>query len=259
MTGSHVESSVSVLYVTTSWDDGSRHDLRLSDLLLRYGIAGTFYIAKNQSRRGLSDSEVRELGKCFEIGGHGINHLKLGRSAECDISEEIYGSKSYIEDLIGQQVTSFAYPYGSYNHTSVDCLAKAGFKLGRTTRAFSEPLVDAPLAQGVTLQVASYGRIATEKQLKRVRVSRLPERLRLAELKTDSESNLSWTDLALRSFEAVQGLGGLWHLWGHSWEIEEHGRWGELETVLSRISTHKAIRFVTNREIPSGQSTLGAA
>ena len=252
MRGSREESDSRALYVTTSWDDGAPYDRRLSDLLLRYGVSGTFYIAKHVSRRGLSDEEVTELGNHFEVGGHGVNHLKLGRASAHDLSEEIYGAKAYIEDLTGRSVTSFAYPYGSYNPAAANLLGEAGFTVGRTTRAFSEPWADKPLEQGVTLQVARYGRAATERQLSRQRGTRLPELLRLADLPSDSQDNVSWTELALMSFNAVRSLGGVWHLWGHSWEIEQHELWSDLEIVLANISAQTDIRFVTNREIRAG-------
>jgi len=46
--------------------------------------------------------------------------------------------------------------------------------------------------------------------------------------------------------------GGIWHLWGHSKEIEDNNDWQQLERVLEYISlngkTNNA-EFLTNGEI----------
>ena len=41
---------MSRLIVTTSWDDGSIQDLKLGELLMKYGIKGTFYIPRSSKR-----------------------------------------------------------------------------------------------------------------------------------------------------------------------------------------------------------------
>jgi hypothetical protein len=37
-----------MIYVTTSWDDGHKLDMKLAVLLKKYGIKGTFYICPNE-------------------------------------------------------------------------------------------------------------------------------------------------------------------------------------------------------------------
>ncbi len=39
----HIEK-MNKVYFTTSWDDGSIYDMRLAELLLKYGLKATFYI-----------------------------------------------------------------------------------------------------------------------------------------------------------------------------------------------------------------------
>ena len=41
--------------------------------------------------------------------------------------------------------------------------------------------------------------------------------------------------------------GGVFHLWGHSWELQEAGLWGVFETFLARVAeVVVATRRVTN-------------
>lgn len=77
----------SELIVTTSWDDGSYLDLRLSSLLDKYGIKGTFYISPyyEYRERSLTENEIILLSKRGEIGAHTLTHpyLKYHRHREC--------------------------------------------------------------------------------------------------------------------------------------------------------------------------------
>jgi hypothetical protein len=45
--------------------------------------------------------------------------------------------------------------------------------------------------------------------------------------------------LADRCFEAATvcaAHGGHFHLWGHSWELEEHNLWSDLDALLTRLA-----------------------
>src|SRR5262245_15905834 len=67
------------LLVTTSWDDGHPADLRVADLLDKHGLKGTFFIpcSNSEGRSVMCSSDVAELGRRFEIGGHTQNHVSL--------------------------------------------------------------------------------------------------------------------------------------------------------------------------------------
>jgi len=62
--------------------------------------------------------------------------------------------------------------------------------------------------------------------------------------------NKRWDEVAIRTLEFTVANGGIWHLWGHSWEIEATGDWTRLEKVLQKISTLPAeVQKVTNRQL----------
>jgi len=52
-------------------------------------------------------------------------------------------------------------------------------------------------------------------------------------------------------FDKVMEDGGIFHLWGHSWEVDGHGDWEKLEDVLRYISRKKGVRYVVNGELPN--------
>jgi len=56
------------LRIVSSWDDGSKLDIKLAGLLKKYNISGTFFIPNNTK---LSEDEIRSLvEQGFKIGGH---------------------------------------------------------------------------------------------------------------------------------------------------------------------------------------------
>jgi peptidoglycan/xylan/chitin deacetylase (PgdA/CDA1 family) len=66
--------------------------------------------------RLLSWREIKELSECgIEIGTHTRTHPDLTRISIAEAEREIIESKAVIEDLLGAQVTTFAYPYGKFN------------------------------------------------------------------------------------------------------------------------------------------------
>jgi len=55
--------------------------------------------------------------------------------------------------------------------------------------------------------------------------------------------------MSIKSLEFIKKKGGIFHLWGHSWEIEEKGCWHELETLFKRISGMDNLLKITNSEL----------
>ena len=54
--------------------------------------------------------------------------------------------------------------------------------------------------------------------------------------------------LVRRIFADALRQGGVLHLWGHSWEIEENGLWGILEETLDAVAGRPGIDYLTNSE-----------
>ena len=91
--------------------------------------------AKPPGRRMLAEQEVAALaaGGSIEIGAHSVNHPKLRFLSEAEQDWEIGESKRRLESIIGAEVSSFAYPYGTrddYDERTVALVQNAGFKLG---------------------------------------------------------------------------------------------------------------------------------
>lgn len=87
----------------------------------------------------MTREQIKELANhsLATIGAHTVHHLSLkGLSNEEEVKKEIRDSVDYLEDLIGQKIEYFAYPYGTEEEASEReyRLAKeCGIKMAFTT------------------------------------------------------------------------------------------------------------------------------
>ena len=80
-------------------------------------------------RRLLSTEQMREMHRYgVEFGSHSCTHSWLPSLNEADLWREVHDSKRKLEDLLGCEVTSFAYPYGGANAHVRATVARAGYK-----------------------------------------------------------------------------------------------------------------------------------
>lgn len=241
-----------MLYITTSWDDGDVLDVRLGELLSQYGMRGTFYITKEYREHRLSEDHIRDLAKRHEVGAHTLTHPDLRRLSREQKKQEIAGSKEWLENVIETEVAMFCYPSGFYDVQSGEVAREVGFCGARTTEAGRTTLGTDLFAIPTTLQVYPmpfrkidshtywWGKIFE------------PLRQRSSLLRA---LGLRWWDMrsfesaACAAFDIALKKGGVFHLWGHSWEIEKYGMWDEFERVLRHITKHSGVQFVTNGEL----------
>lgn len=94
----------------------------------------------------MSSSRLRELiAAGMEVGSHSFTHIRL---AECDadrIRDEVTRSKAVLEDMLGEAVTHFCYPYGSHDLRVVEAAADAGYLTGTTCERAQATTEDDPL------------------------------------------------------------------------------------------------------------------
>lgn len=221
---------------TTSWDDGTIHDLRLAELLTKYNLPATFYIAQKHEYGFLQEKYIAELGQHFEIGAHTLNHVVLSTADKGLVSDEIRGSKWWIEQVTGGPCQMFCFPRGKFHKQHLNMVKHAGFTGARTVELMSlQPPV---FVAGIRLMpttvqcfphtYSGYLRnIISRRKLRNVR-NYLP----VAGLK-------SWTSQARSLLSRVHREGGVFHLWGHAWEIEQQGLWPQLEEVFRAAAEYR--------------------
>ncbi|HEY0962850.1 MAG TPA: polysaccharide deacetylase family protein [Pseudomonadales bacterium] len=124
-----------------TFDDGYRNNYDAAYSLLReYGWPFTLFISSDlvgsNDALYLSWDQIREMaGNGATIANHGITHLYLlEREKEEDddawlkrVEHEIVTAEEKIEKETGQGHKLFAYPYGEYDRTIQDLVARLGF------------------------------------------------------------------------------------------------------------------------------------
>jgi peptidoglycan/xylan/chitin deacetylase (PgdA/CDA1 family) len=107
--------------------DHSRESL-LQQLILTTGMSLPTSIRMTRDQiRQVADSDL------FSIGGHSAYHNPLSQLSEHEQVNEISRSLIFLENICGRPLNSFAYPYGSYNETTVEILKNLQIKVAVTT------------------------------------------------------------------------------------------------------------------------------
>jgi peptidoglycan/xylan/chitin deacetylase (PgdA/CDA1 family) len=133
-----------------TFDDGYRDNYEwAAPILEKYGFRGTIFCvtgvmgqktawAEDPRWVGhllMTPEEARELsGRGFEIAAHSRTHPDLTTLSEEELQDEVAGSRRELEDLLGEPVETFCYPYGFYNPQTMEAVRKAGYLAARSTR-----------------------------------------------------------------------------------------------------------------------------
>jgi peptidoglycan/xylan/chitin deacetylase (PgdA/CDA1 family) len=234
--------------VTTSWDDGDPSDLRVAEFLSERKLPGTFYIPVkghvlgNHRACRMSLLDLQELAsRGFEIGAHGVSHPNLPRCDEKQLIVEVESSKKLLEDDLGMRISMFAYPRGRHNSKVIASLKHAGYSGARTTAMLARDLRFDPFRMPTSVHVYPHSRFEYFRNLARVwdlrRTWAYATHFRCAE---------NWVELGKILFDSVLRNGGLWHLYGHSWEIEECRLWDGLKEILDYVSNRPGVLYLDN-------------
>lgn len=190
--------------IRISCDDGDKLDLRVAEILNKYGFKGIFYIAPyNQKVNILNVREIQELARDQEIGGHTLNHALLTKLTKEQAFKEVFEGKRELEALIGRKVRYFAPPKGWFNENIKEVVKDAGFSEMRTMK------------QGV-IDISSYDKYEIP-----ITVHFHPEHKN------------NWR----RLFKEAYKQNGYFHVTCHGYELEKFNLWDEYEQMISFIRT----------------------
>jgi peptidoglycan-N-acetylglucosamine deacetylase len=221
------------MLITTSWDDGHPSDLRLADLLIEAGLAATFYLPRCSQRETLNEKATSELAKRFEIGAHTLDHLALTTLELSKARQQTADSKSWIEDITGIPCDMFCPPLGKFNASHVEVMKQCGFIGFRTVELGSvRPMVKGSnfVELPTTVQAHPHTNFAYLKNAtRRFRLRTIVDTLSLWRER-------DWQVRAARLLKKAQEQNGIFHLWGHSWEIDENNQWSNLRILLRQMS-----------------------
>lgn len=228
-------------------------DLKLADLLDGYGLKGTFYVAKDYlGPHRMTEADIRELSQRHEIGAHTLTHPRLTEVASEAAEHEIAASKAWLEDVTGKAITMFCYPAAAHDEEVVELVKKAGFRGARTT----EPMiVDLPrdpyrIPTGIHAYPFPFRKTDGGQFFWRHLLDPVKRQFSsIRRLDLPVSAYLGWTRLARTVFNVARTRGSVFHLWGHSWEIEKYEMWQELDQLLAYISGRNGCGYLTNGDL----------
>ena len=84
--------------------------------------------------------EMQDYG--IEFGAHTFNHPKLNKLSNDEIKHQIVDVKKPLEEKIGKEIITFAYPYGILNDYAKKMVEEAGYTFGVATDSGSVCLSD---------------------------------------------------------------------------------------------------------------------
>lgn len=222
--------------VSSSWDDGAIQDLKLGELLSKYEVPSTLYIPiKNQERAVITKEQIKDLSKIpnVEIGSHTYNHIYL-TTVPYDISlQEVKKGREALEDILGFSVPKFCYPGGKFTSQITEGI-KSIVDKGRTCNIMSIERNDnfnvdttchfmhRPLKSYIK-QILLHAPLSLKPKLLRWSFSNKTNLYDLVNI---------FVDYTLEKEENFSI-----HIWGHSWELEQHNLWGELERTLQLLES----------------------
>lgn len=216
--------------LTLSYDDGVFQDIRLVEIMGRFGIKGTFnlnsgsYFAEDKVReapRGrLKRSEAVALfaDSGHEVAVHSYTHPFLEKMDRTEIIYEIMEDRRDIESTYGTIARGMAYPYGTYDKKVIEVLESCGIAYSRTVRS-------------------------TERFA-------FPENW-LELHPTCHHNNPRLMELIKRFVETPSRYGHaeMFYLWGHSYEFDDNNNWEVIERFCEYAGGRDDIWYATNIEI----------
>lgn len=217
--------------LTLSYDDGVEQDMRLVEILNRYGLRCTFNLnsglyapegtayPEGQIHRRMTEKQATQtfLGSVHEIACHSLTHPFLDRLPPADAAAEILKDRENLERQFGTIVRGFAYPYGTYNDSLVEILRSCGIAYARTVEStYSFRIPEDWLRLAPTCHHDSKELMALARKFVEDDVSRDPY---------------------------------LFYLWGHSYEFEANDNWQVIEEFAGYMGNRDDVWYATNIEI----------
>jgi peptidoglycan/xylan/chitin deacetylase (PgdA/CDA1 family) len=235
--------------VTTSWDDGNPLDLRVAELLHSRSLKGTFYVPLKGYRGSetLCKADLRSLSTSgFEIGAHSVSHNSLRHLPIDDLDHEVTFCKDQLQDWLGREIRMFCYPNGHYDREVIEGVKRAGYAGARTCRMFSLDCDFPSFEMATTIQAFPHSPQRYLRNLGRALNFRGLWHY-MAEY-----WHKNWVELGKTMFDVMLENGGVWHLYGHSWELDKFQLWCQLEQVLDYVAHRSGVVYTNNCELLRG-------
>ena len=221
--------------ITFSYDDGVTQDIRLIELLNKYGLKCTFNLnSELLSKKGMliregkriahykiHTEDVKHIYEGHEVAVHTLTHPNLTQCDDKEIIRQVETDRLNLSGLVGYEVVGMAYPCGGVNNDDrVASIIKenTGVKYSRTIT--SNNCFD--LQENLYRFNPTVYHLNFEEMMQSGR--------EFIELKTEEPK--------------------VFYIWGHSYEMDYGADyWVKLEEFFKLISNKEDIFYGTNKEV----------
>lgn len=131
-----------------TFDDGYVDNAAACEELQKRGMRASWFIVTGSigqsprwpedgrpSGRLLNSAELCDMqANGMEIGSHTVSHARLTELDDLQLMQELSESKATLENLLGNEVRSFAYPHGKWDTRCAQAAKRAGYSYACTTR-----------------------------------------------------------------------------------------------------------------------------
>lgn len=215
--------------LTLSYDDGVKPDVKLADIMLKYGLKGTFNLnsaqfGKSEADFRLTKTQAKKLysNSNFEVAVHGAEHLDLTMASNEQALLDLLLDKQALEKTFNTIMVGMAYAYGTYNDRVVELVKNCNIKYARTVNStfnFNLP------QNFLTWHPTAHHNNENLMQL-------------LNEFLSDEKSNVF-------CFNEPK----LFYLWGHSYEFDDDNNWAVIEEFAKQAGNRSDVWYATNKQI----------
>ena len=221
--------------ITFSYDDGVVQDIRLIELLNKYGLKCTFNLnSELLSKKGMlicegkriahykiHTEDVKHIYEGHEVAVHTLTHPNLTQCDDKEIIRQVETDRLNLSELVGYEVVGMAYPCGGVNNDD----RVAGIIKKNTGVKYSRTITT---NNCYDLQENLYRFNPTAYHLDFEKMMQLGREF--VELKPKEPK--------------------VFYIWGHSYEMDYGADyWVKLEEFFKLISNKEDIFYGTNKEV----------
>lgn len=127
-------------FVAVTLDDGYANNYEVAyPIFKKFNVPFCIYICRGmitgerkedniEHYQMMSIEQLKQLDKesLCTLGGHTNSHVRLSTLSKELQTQEIYGCKLWLEDILGHTIKDYAFPYGDYNANSLSILSECG-------------------------------------------------------------------------------------------------------------------------------------
>ena len=221
--------------LTLSYDDGVQQDIRMIEILDKYGIKCTFNIngysfeeeersyAEGQIHRRMARREAIEvyskaIENGHEVATHGYTHPFLDKLPPEMVAYEIVEDRKCLEEMFGKVIKGHAYPFGTTDSKAVEVLRNCGILYARTT--VSTKRFDIP-TDWLRMPATCH--------------HNAPELMQLADQFLNEPVRYQFPKL--------------FYLWGHTYEFDANNNWEVIEKFAETVGNRDDVWYANNMQV----------